>query len=804
MWGFKTARVSAVGLAVGGVLCAVFAPSASLAQPAALIQSPLQLCRATARPSGAGAPALVAATNAAEALMAGADPAAADQALAVLDVPAAALAGADARTAAAYCSAAGEAARLGSSGSQPLAQTWLLAAIRDAEAADDAGLEARAAYRLGLASVTDSASGDVSGARGALKVDVAGEPALPDAAATDDACRDAVNRGASQGNQRLARAALGCAVARARAAETAELAALAGLRLARLDFVGAANSPLTARALRQEAQSAALAGLTDAKGVADPALRAELLGRNVEAALDAGVPDGPAIEDALASMASAAPDDPGAQAFAAALSGRLALARGDHAAATDALQRAVFLEGQRAQPFRLADWLLLLAAADPDRRQVHVMEAYRALESVRPLLPLVDPMTEESTFSLRMQPVFEAAVDYQLAGAAEDDPDRIAAAQQIIETYRQAELQSAFGVNCVAPSDPVKPTDLREGEILLYPVLLDDRIELIYAVRDNDGSAPRFERLPPNRSANRASVARLVADAVYSAGYGGDDAWREPAHTLYDLLIKPIETKLGPKTTLVVVPDGPLRALPFAMLTDDTGAFLIQKTRIAVAPALSYSQPGLDRGDHALTVVAGSLEKEVDLPAGDFPRLEGAAAEARAAFGEGDPGGGHGQLIADFSRAQLQQALSRGRVDVLHLATHADFNGRSDRSFIVANGEAIPMAQLREMIGRDRTRGDEIDLLVLSACQTAVGDDQASMGLAGAAVQAGAVSAIASLWEVSDTGTLELMKGFYGAYRGGESKAGALRDAQIALIAKGGDLAEPNVWAAFTLLGGWR
>jgi CHAT domain-containing protein len=78
------------------------------------------------------------------------------------------------------------------------------------------------------------------------------------------------------------------------------------------------------------------------------------------------------------------------------------------------------------------------------------------------------------------------------------------------------------------------------------------------------------------------------------------------------------------------------------------------------------------------------------------------------------------------------------------------------------------------------------------------------MGLAGAAVQAGAKSAIASLWPVSDVGTAELMKTFYSAYRAGRTKSEALREAQLDLIGRGGGLADPGIWAAFTLLGAWR
>jgi len=190
----------------------------------------------------------------------------------------------------------------------------------------------------------------------------------------------------------------------------------------------------------------------------------------------------------------------------------------------------------------------------------------------------------------------------------------------------------------------------------------------------------------------------------------------------------------------------------------------------------------------------------MNLPVGFFSELAGTGEEARIAVQYATSG----QALPDFTKADLAAALDGRRIDVLHLATHAAFNGRSDRAFIVANGEVIRLAELREMIESSRTRGDILDLIILSACETAVGDDEGSMGLAGAAVQAGARSVIGSLWQVSDTGTAELMSQFYRRYSAGESRSQALRDAQLALIAGGGDNADPGIWAAFTLLGAWR
>jgi CHAT domain-containing protein len=337
--------------------------------------------------------------------------------------------------------------------------------------------------------------------------------------------------------------------------------------------------------------------------------------------------------------------------------------------------------------------------------------------------------------------------------------------------------------------------------VLLYPILLPDRLELLYVAGGaGDGT---FRRLPPNRNADRRAMTRLVERAVLALSDPEGTGWREASRELYDLLIKPIEGELKPGGVLAVVPDGPLRALPFSVLVDGEGRFLVQKTRVTVAPSLAYAQPG-GESSAGQQLVAASLELEVDLPAGSFERLAGTGAEARTAAVVDGARIERSWVIENFRKADLIQALTRERVDVLHLATHASFNGRSDRAFIVANGEAILLSELRGILAQNRTRGDELALLVLSACETAVGDDEASMGLAGAAVQAGARSAIASLWPVNDAGTAELMTAFYRFYREGRPASAALREAQLAMLEQGGMVANPNIWAAFTLLGAWR
>ena len=727
-------------------------------------------------------------------------------AFAELDVPMDAPEAGDAVARAEYCTAAGEVMRRSPQGSLFQAQTYLLNGYRLAEGAGADQTASLAAFRLGLVSSSGSA---VAGARGGSRPsrrrgdvrlgDVGQARTLEDSGCSGLSDIDILD----YTNGYIAETALICASNRAAAARNSELASLAALRLARLRL-GLAESPGLPRTdIRAFALTDLLSALPLAANIPENQTRAELSGRLVATALDLGAQSDESLERSVATMRTAAPDDPGVLAYADAIEARFALLEGDRARAVGLLGSAILRESQRALPARMPEYYLLLAQAEPEKRDQHAFAAYTALNNVRPLLPRTDPLTEESTFALQMRRVFETAVDSELSAAASgNEAGRIGKAQEIIEAYRQAELESVFGSECLPARDALRPEQLRAEEVLLYPILLPDRVELLYVSgSDTPGSEVRYQRLPPNRSANRETVARLVAQVVDTLrDPEGDDSWRQPARALYDILIAPIEDKLKPGSMLAIIPDGPLRALPFAALPAADGQFLVQKTRLSVAPALAYSQPGGPKRSGAVSIVAASLQLPVNLPAGRFGALTGTANEAQIAAKSSSGG----QFIPDFKKAQLEAALSSRPVDILHLATHASFNGRSDRAFVVANGETIPLSELRDLIAKNRARGDELALLVLSACETAVGDDEASMGLAGAAVQAGAMSAIASLWQVDDTGTAELMNQFYGRYSAGRTRSESIREAQLALLDGGGDNARPFVWAAFTLLGAWR
>lgn len=759
----------------------IFAIASALALPGAndaRLPDAITLCDRPAPDLAAAAlPIVSERADRARSLMRGSDNGA-DAALELLLSPAAGSAsppsiddaGASIARLAEYCLVAGQAMRRARSGSQARAQDFLRTAQALAERAGDKALAARAAWEAALA----LAGGAPPSASGTRRRSAEAAPPMP----APQGCGPVD----AEGQGRRLEAAFACALDRAVQADDPALIALSALRLARVE-----------RARKADVAPRIALGLAASARVEKLADRASLLRAMAMLASDAGLGRTDIVREAVDHYADLAHAGAGDNASLAALQGRIALAEGERQVAQAAIRRAVFLESQKALPQNLPHYALLLADADPERAGEHARSAYRALERVRALLMPVDPLTEESRFDLLVRPVFERAIGTTLAVAG-SDAGTLDQAQRIAEAYRSAELQNSLGAECVPLRNPVTPADLKPGEILLYPLLLEDRIELLYATGDD--RARGYRRMQPDRSRNRAMIAALSQRMTASLS-GASSDWEAASRELYAALIAPVASLLGPDATLIIVPDGPLRQISFAALMDAQGTFLMEQARLAVVPALSFAAPGTRDTDPE--IIAASLEKELDLPVGRFTRLEGTASEAAMAAGQ------DGVLLTDFDRADLAAALAKRPASVLHLATHAAFNGRTERSFIVANGEAITLPELREMLSANRLRGEALQLLVLSACETAVGDDDQAMGLAGAAVEAGAASALASLWEVSDAGTAALMEAFYKHYRAGEGRARALQLAQVEL-ARGADgqWADPGIWSAFTLVGSWR
>jgi CHAT domain-containing protein len=161
-------------------------------------------------------------------------------------------------------------------------------------------------------------------------------------------------------------------------------------------------------------------------------------------------------------------------------------------------------------------------------------------------------------------------------------------------------------------------------------------------------------------------------------------------------------------------------------------------------------------------------------------------------------------LDENFTRDRLQAQVTTLPYPIVHLATHGQFSSRAEDTFLLTWDDRINVKDLDQLL---QERGFEedtpIELLILSACQTAAGDKQAALGLAGVAVRSGARSTVATLWSVQDDSTAEFMAQFYRALKTpGMSKAEALRQAQLSLL-RNPKYQHPFYWSAFVLVGNW-
>jgi CHAT domain-containing protein len=270
---------------------------------------------------------------------------------------------------------------------------------------------------------------------------------------------------------------------------------------------------------------------------------------------------------------------------------------------------------------------------------------------------------------------------------------------------------------------------------------------------------------------------------------------QESSEELYNYLVAPISEKLEAQNIkrLVFVPASVLRMIPMAALYDGE-SYLVEKYQIATTLGLTLTEPA-QRKDITSSLLLGGISESVQ----GFAALPGVVSEVGAIKNRF---GGDLVLNKEFRLDDIAKQLSIGGHSIVHLATHGVFESEASNSYLLAYDDKLSLDKLQDTLGSRRFLGDPLDLLVLSACETAAGNERAALGLAGVALKAGAKSTVASLWPISDEGTSRLMIDFYGYLEKGESKSGALRLAQINLI-QDPVFEHPNFWSPFLLVGNW-
>lgn len=390
------------------------------------------------------------------------------------------------------------------------------------------------------------------------------------------------------------------------------------------------------------------------------------------------------------------------------------------------------------------------------------------------------------------------------------------------ERIKQEEFAKYFGENLIKEPrtaenirETLKTIESQTGDkaAVVYVRSFPDQLELVLVSSE---SPPIRKTIPEANSKTLCQQAEKFRHAIndYTS-----DSYLPTAEKLYKWMISPLEANLKTAQikTVIFSNDSCLRSLPLAALHDGK-QFLIEKYNLASLPSLSLTDTSYQSLKNSQVLAMGATE----FPNSNQNPLPSVTLELSTIAGK--LWQGETLLNEQFTLDNLINKRRQKRFEIVHLATHADFPTQGNKgAYIQLWDTKIGLEELRKL---EWYAPPIVELLVLSACNTAIGDQNAEMGFAGLAVQSGVKSVLASLWQVSDLGTLALMTELY--HQLGQekvtTKAQALRLAQIAMLkgrveinsgqlvgigtqvalppgAKNQKFNHPYYWAGFTLIG---
>ena len=485
--------------------------------------------------------------------------------------------------------------------------------------------------------------------------------------------------------------------------------------------------------------------------------------------------------------------DQRAEAYALGNLGKLYQQTHQLSSAQELTQQALILAQAIHAPDIAYNWQWQLGRLQRDRGDItgaiaSYTEATKTLQSLRSDLVAINPDVQFS-FRESVEPVYRELVSL-LLGKSDGAPtqENLALAREAIESLQLAELDNFFKEACL-DTKPVQLDSVNAQAAVIYPIILTDRLEVILSL---PGQPLRHYATSIPQSQLESTIEQFRQNLVIRS----KREYIPVAQKLYDWLIRPIEAELAKSgiKTLVFVPDGALRNIPMAALRD-RHQYLIEKYSIALAPSLKLLDPKpLQRRQLKALTVGLSEARQGFAPLLNVPlELKQIQSEVSSVV----------LLNQKFTSNAFQNQIESTNFPIVHIATHGQFSSKAEQTFILSWDDRINVKQLDRILQPRNKSNGAIELLVLSACQTAAGDKRAALGLAGIAVRAGARSTLATLWSVDDAATAELMNEFYRELANTTlTKAEALRRAQLKLI-KNPQAQHPIYWAAYVLVGNW-
>ena len=395
------------------------------------------------------------------------------------------------------------------------------------------------------------------------------------------------------------------------------------------------------------------------------------------------------------------------------------------------------------------------------------------------------------SFRENVEPVYRQLVSLllQTDPEAENYQKNLNKAQSVIESLRLAELDNYFHEACVDVSE----MDINKADdkaAIVYTLVLEDRLSVLLHLPNQ-----------PIQHFSMAVSAQQVEEVTQQLRQQlvilSRRQYLTSAAQLYDWLIAPARAAIDRNQieTLVFVLDGPLQNVPMATLYDGE-LFLEEDYSVALSPGLTLINPQPWDRSRLSALSAGVTESRQGLSS--LPYVASEIEKVAATIDR------HIVLLdQDFTQAALSNQLRSNLYPIVHVATHGQFGSTAEETFLLAWDALINVRDVSEILQANLGGRAGIDLLVLSACETASGDQRAAQGLSGVAIRSGARSTVGSLWSVNDEVTSKFVGYFYEHLtQPGVSRAAALRSAQLQLISDP-QYQHPIHWAPYILLGSW-
>lgn len=493
--------------------------------------------------------------------------------------------------------------------------------------------------------------------------------------------------------------------------------------------------------------------------------------------------------------------DPTAESYALGQLGGLYELTQQWSAAQNLTEQALLLADEIQAPDIRYRWESQLGRlwekqGDRNRAITAYKEAVKTLKSVRSNLLTIDADVQFS-FRDNVEPIHRKLVDLLLRNTQPSQAD-LKEAIEVIDSLRLAELENFLSCNLsqkVQLSQDVDKIDPTAA--FIYPIILEDRLAVI-------------SQLPGQSLKHHVSFVKqaeventAIELRVNLLKRNRPEEVIQKATQLYEWLLKPLESDLENNEevkTLVFVLDGVLRNIPMSVLYDNKRQeYLMQKPyALALVPGLQlFDLRPLQR--ERLEVLTAGVSEQREVEGRKFEQLPNVVEELQQV---GSVVPSESLLNLKFTEANLEQQINSGSFSAVHIATHGKFSSDPEETFILAYNQLIKRNDLNNLLQiNNQSQSRNVELLVLSACETAQGDNRATLGLAGIAVRAGARSVLSTLWKVNDRSTAEVMGQFYKELtKPNVTKAEALHQAQLVIFQK---YKAPYYWAPYVLVGNW-